>query len=269
MKTVSSQSMFVFVLWLVFGLFTQAMASDPVINVNDILELSVFDHPEMAATVRVDGQGMVTLPLINRVKVQGLTVSDASSQIARRLADGYIVNPQVNIFVKNFRDQKASILGMVTKPGVYDISTKTTLLELISMAGGLAPEAGETATIKREGIRDAYGRSQELSIDLYKLIDKGDTSLNVPIMEGDQVFVVKAGLFYVTGEVKKPDSYKYQDKLTVMKAIAMAGGFTDTASKGSVRIVRKIDNKEDIISDVEMDQLVKPEDVVVVPESFF
>lgn len=269
MKVKSNRCIFIVVLLLCLGISAEVMAADPVININDILELSVFDHPEMAATVRVDGQGMVTLPLINRVKVQGLTVSEASSQIARMLADGYIVNPQVNIFVKNFRDQKASILGMVTKPGVYDISAKTTLLELISMAGGLSPEAGDTATIKREGTKDTSGNSQEMTIDLRRLVDKGDSALNIQIMEGDKIFVIKAGLFFVTGEVKKPDSYKYQDKLTVMKAIAMAGGFTDTASKGSVRIVRKVNGKEEVVSGVDMDALVRPDDVVVVPESFF
>ena len=246
-----------------------ARGADPVVNSNDVLEVSVYDHPEMAATVRVDGQGMVTLPLINRVKVQGLTVSDASAQIARLLAEGYIVNPQVNVFVKNFREQKASILGQVTKPGVYDINAKTTLLELISMAGGLTPEAGDKASLKRESSKDAEGKSQEMSIDLLKLVDQGDSSLNVQIIEGDKIFIVKAGLFYVTGEVHKPNSYKYQDKLTVMKAITMAGGFTDTASKGSVRIVRKVGGKEEVTSSVAMDALVQPEDVVVVPESFF
>jgi polysaccharide biosynthesis/export protein len=243
--------------------------ADPVVNSNDVLEVSVYDHPEMAATVRVDGHGMVTLPLINRVRVQGMTVSEASEQIAMLLADGYIVNPQVNVFVKNFREQKASILGQVVKPGVYEISTKTTLLELISMAGGLGPEAGDRATLKREEARSADGKSREMMVDLRRLVDQGDSSLNVQIMEGDKIFIAKAGLFYVTGEVKKPDSYKYQDKLTVIKAIAMAGGFTDTASKGSVRIVRKVNGKEEVMSRVEMDALVQPEDVLVVPESFF
>lgn len=252
-----------------FGLNHPAGAADPVVNANDVLEVSVYDHPEMAATVRVDGQGMVTLPLINRVKVQGLTVSDASAQIARLLSEGYVVNPQVNVFVKNFREQKASILGQVTKPGVYDINSKTTLLELISMAGGLGPEAGDKASLKRDGAKDAAGKSQEMTIDLLRLVDQGDSSLNVQIMEGDKIFIAKAGLFYVTGEVHKPNSYKYQDKLTVMKAITMAGGFTDTASKGSVRIVRKVGGKEEVTSSVPMDTLVQPEDVVVVPESFF
>ena len=246
-----------------------ALAADAVINTNDVLEVSVFGHPEMAATVRVDGQGMVTLPLIDRVKVQGMAVSEATSQIARLLADGYIVKPQVNVFVKNFREQKASILGQVTKPGVYDINPKTTLLELISMAGGLTPEAGDKASLKRDPAKAVEGKGEEMTIDLIRLVDQGDSSLNVAIMEGDKVFISKAGLIYVTGEVQKPNSYKYQDKLTAIKAIAMAGGFTNTASKGSVRIVRKVDGKEEVQTNVDMDTLVQPDDVIVVPESFF
>jgi len=240
------------------------LAADYVVNNNDVLDITVYDHPEMTATVRVDGQGMVAVPLLNQVKVQGLSISEASAKISKLLAEGYIVNPQVNIFVKNFRDQKASILGQVAKPGVYDLTTKTTLLELISQAGGLTPEAGDRATIKREG-----GKGEETLVQLRNLIDRGDASQNVAIMDGDKIFIDKAGIFYVTGQVKKPDSYNYQDKLTVMKAVAMAGGFTDTASKGSIDIVRKEAGKEKIVSDVKLDYLIQPEDVVVVPESFF
>ena len=252
-----------------FGFDGSVSAADYVISNSDVLDVTVYDHPEMTATVRVDGQGMVVLPLLNQVKVQGLTISAASTHIAKLLAEGYIVNPQVNVFVKNFRDQKASILGQVVKPGVYDLTAKTTLLELISQAGGLTPEAGDRATIKREGGKDASGKSDETVVQLRQLVDQGDASQNLPILDGDKIFIDKAGLFYVTGQVKKPDSYKYQDKLTVMKAVAMAGGFTDIASKGSIDIVRKHSGKEKVISDVEMDFIVQPEDVVVVPESFF
>lgn len=240
------------------------MAADYVISNNDVLDITVYDHPEFTATVRVDGNGAVVLPLLNQVKVQGMSISQASDHIAKLLADDYIVNPQVNVFVKNFRDQKASILGQVVKPGVYDLTTKTTLLELISQAGGLTPEAGDRATIKRED-----GKGEETVVQLRNLIDKGDATQNAAIMDGDKIFIDKAGLFFVSGQVKKPDSYKYQDKLTVMKAITMAGGFTDTASKGSIDIVRKVGGKEKVISDVDMDFIVQPEDVVVVPESFF
>jgi len=254
---------------LLLATVSRAEARESIVNFSDVLEISVFGHPEMATTVRVDGQGMVLLPLLNQVKVQGLTISQASAHIAKLLAAGYIVNPQVNVFVKNFREYKASILGQVVKPGVYDVNQKTTLLELVSMAGGLTPEAGDRATLKRESGREGEGGTQEIIIELKRLVDQGDASQNVAILDGDKVFIVKAGLFYVTGQVKKPDSYKYQDKLTVIKAITMAGGFSNTASKGSVRIVRKVNGKELEITGAEMDALVQPDDVIVVPESFF
>ena len=152
---------------------------------------------------------------------------------------------------------------------MYDLSAKTTLLELISQAGGLTPEAGDRATVKREGGKDASGKVEETEIALRKLVDQGDASQNIQITDGDKIFIDKAGQFYVTGQVKKPDAYKFQDHLTVMKAVAMAGGFTDTASKGSIDIVRKVSGKEEVISNVNLDYLVQPEDVVVVPESFF
>jgi polysaccharide biosynthesis/export protein len=246
-----------------------AAAGDSMISIDDVLDISVYNHPEMNTTVRVDGQGMVLLPLINEVKVQGLTVSEAAARIASLLADGYINRPQVNVFVKNFLEQKASILGQVVKPGVYDINRKTTLLELISMAGGLTPEAGDIATLKHEDAKGAKGKSQEIEIALNRLINQGDTSLNVSIIDGDKIFITKAGVFFVSGQVRKPDSYKYQEKLTVMKGITMAGGFTDTASKNSVKIVRKVNGKEKVFTGVDMDTLVLPDDMIVVPESFF
>ncbi|WP_028580039.1 SLBB domain-containing protein [Desulfogranum japonicum] len=250
---------------LIASCYSTFAASEYVVGPEDVLDVSVYDHPEMTSTVRVDGRGMVILPLLDEVKVAGLTIGAVSKKITDLLADGYIINPQVNVFVKTFRDQKAVILGQVLKPGLYELRTKTTLLELISQAGGLTPEAGDLATLKRETKEGVH----EMKIDLKKLVDQGDTSLNVQVMDGDKVFIVKAGIFYVTGEVKKPDSYKYQDDLTLIKAVALAGGFTDIASTSGVKIVRKINGKEEVLKRIEMDEPVLPNDVIVVPESFF
>jgi polysaccharide export outer membrane protein len=88
-------------------------------------------------------------------------------------------------------------------------------------------------------------------------------------MDNDNVYIAKAGVFYITGEVKKPDAYKYEDSTTVIKAVTMAGGFTDKASTGKVKIIRKVQGKEKVMENAEMDQAVQPDDIVVVPESFF
>jgi polysaccharide biosynthesis/export protein len=261
-----------FLLWvgiLCLGFVNLTEALGSVISIDDVLEISVYRHPELSATVRVDGKGMVPMPLIHEVKVQGLTVSEASTQIEKLLSAGYLLKPQVNVFIKNFRGQKASILGQVVKPGVYDINTKTTFLELISMAGGLTPEAGEIASLKHESSKDAKGETKETEIELTRLVNQGDTSLNVQIQDGDKIFIPKAGVFFVTGEVRKPDSYKFQEKLTVVKGLAMAGGLTGKASGGSIRIIRKANGKEKVLTVVTMDTLLLPDDVIVVPESFF
>lgn len=240
-------------------------ASEYVVGAEDVLEISVYDHPEMTSTVRVGGQGVIVVPLLDEIKVEGLTVREVSQTLTKLLADGYIINPQVNVFVKDFREQKAVILGQVLKPGLYELRKKTTLLELISMAGGLTVEAGDTATLKRETEKGF----EEVRIDLDKLVEQGDTSLNLQVVDGDKIFIIKAGIFYVTGEVKKPDSYKYQDNLTLIKALAMAGGLTGVASPKNIKIVRKVNGKETIIDKADMDTTIQPEDVVVVPESFF
>jgi polysaccharide export outer membrane protein len=108
-----------------------------------------------------------------------------------------------------------------------------------------------------------------MHVDLKGLIERGDTSLDIQIMDGDSVYISKAGVFYVTGEVKKPDAYKYEEGTTVIKAVTMGGGFTDRASKGRVKIIRKVRGKEEILERVKMDEPVMPDDVIVVPESFF
>ncbi|WP_028586098.1 SLBB domain-containing protein [Desulfogranum mediterraneum] len=246
-----------------------AAANDYVVSFEDVLDISVYDHPEMTTTVRVDGNGNVVLPLINGVHVEGLSVSKVAETITGLLSGDYIINPQVNVFVKQFREQKASVLGQVVKPGLYELRPRTTLLELISQAGGLTVEAGEGAVVKREARGSGDTAPQEVVVDLDRLVEQGDISLNLQILDGDKIFIDKAGVFYVTGEVRNPNSYKYKDRLTVIKAIAMAGGFSDTASTGSVNIVRKQDGKEKVLNKVDLDELVQPEDVIVVPESFF
>jgi polysaccharide export outer membrane protein len=88
-------------------------------------------------------------------------------------------------------------------------------------------------------------------------------------MEGDNIYIAKAGVFYLTGEIKKPDAYKYEEGLTLIKAVTMAGGFTDKASPGRIRIIRKVDNKEKVVQNAKVDEPVLPDDIIIVPESFF
>jgi len=245
-----------------------SFAQDYVVGEGDVLRIVVYDHDDLTTTARVSGEGVITFPLIGQVEVKGLTLSRIAEKITSLLADGYVVNPQVNIFIQEFRSKKAFIMGEVQKPGLYVLSGQTTFMGLLAESGGLTKDAGDKAIIKRKA-NSSDKNENVITVDLKRLIEKGDTSLDVPIMDGDSIYITKAGLFYVTGEVKKPDAYKYEDGITVIKAITMAGGFTDKASKGRVKILRKVGGKEETLDKLSMDEPVKPNDVIVVPESFF
>jgi len=256
------------ILFIAFVLCALAFAQDYVIGEGDLLKITIYDHDDLTTTARVSGDGVIVFPLIGPVEVKGLTLTQISQKIASQLSDGYIINPHVAIFIQEFRSKKTFIIGEVSKPGLYVLPGHTTLLAVISEAGGLTKDAGDKVTIKRKA-NPSQQNENIISIDLSRLIEKGDTSLDVPIMDGDSIYIAKAGLFYVTGEVKTPNAYKYEEGTTVIKAITKAGGFSDKASKGRVKIIRKKNGKEDVLEKVKTDEPVLPDDVIVVPESFF
>ncbi|MEE9523162.1 MAG: polysaccharide biosynthesis/export family protein [Thermodesulfovibrionales bacterium] len=233
----------------------------------DVLKITVYGHPDLTTIARVSGDGMIKFPLIGNIKVDGMSISEISKKITELLADGYIVDPHVAVFVEEFRSRKAVILGQVHKPGIYVLSGNTTFLELLSRAGGLTKEAGIKAIIKRN--IGASGEKKVITIDLKRLIEEGDTTLDVSLMDSDNIFISKAGVYYITGEVDEPDAYKHEEGITVIKAVAIAGGFTDKAAPGSIKIIRKVNGKEKVVEKVKMDEPVMPDDVIVVPESFF
>ncbi len=242
--------------------------TDYIIGESDVLKFNVYGHKDLSTVARVSGSGMINFPLLGQVKVAGLTVSEISLRISSMLADGYIISPQVSVFIEEFRSQKAVIMGEVVKPGLYELRGRTSLLELVSIAGGLTRDAGDTAIIKRKA-RESSGEENIATINLTRLIMEGDTSLDVPVLEGDSIYIAKAGLIYVTGEVKRPDAYKLDEDTSVIKAITMAGGFTDKASSSRVKIIRKVEGEEAVLDGVNMDDPVFDGDVIVIPESFF
>jgi len=180
------------------------------------------------------------------------------------LADGYLVHPMVNVFVNEFRSKNVVVLGQVNTPGLIELRGPTTLLQLLSKAGGLKEDSGDTATIKR----DKNGRKEVIVVNLVALF-RGTLTSNLSIHDGDIVVVSKGGMCYVTGEVKSPGVYPCKNQATVLKLIALAGGFNGKAAKSSVNIVRVVDGKKTIIKDVDLQTSLLPNDVIVVPEGFW
>ncbi|ACN15650.1 GumA [Desulforapulum autotrophicum HRM2] len=249
------------------GVVPSSFAGEYFVGNGDVLAINVYENEDLSTTVRVTADNTIRVPLIGEVSVKGLSVSQVSKKLEDLFADGYLINPQVDVFIKEYRSKKATILGQIRNPGLFELQGEITLLEFISTAGGILIDAGNTATIKRKKPKD--NQEDSIIIDLERLIKEGDTSLNLPIRDGDSVYIAKADIFYVSGEVKKPDSYKLDSDMSVIKAITKAGGFSKIASKGKVRIIRLINNKKQVLENVNMDEPVMPDDVIVVPESFF
>ncbi|BDD87650.1 polysaccharide biosynthesis/export family protein [Desulfofustis limnaeus] len=254
------------VLLLVCSAAGFSFAADYRVGPGDVLDITVYDNDDLKTKVRVGTDGTIVVPLLGKVEVAAMTVPQIAEQLQDLLADGYLVNPQVNVFVQEFRSKKVVVLGQVRSPGLIELSGPISFLELISKAGGLEKDAGEGATIKRrENDQDVV-----IPIDLKSLIEGGDLSQNVTILDGDTVVVSKGAMCYVTGEVQEPGSYACSVDSTVLQMIALANGFTGKASKSGVDIVRIVDGEKTIIENVALDTtMVKPNDVIVVPESFF
>ncbi len=243
-------------------------AQDYIVGQDDVLKITVYDHADLTTTVRVSGDGLINFPLIGSVQVAGLTTLQIGQKISTLLADGYVVSPHVSVFVEEYKSKKATILGQVDKPGIYVLSGDTTFLQLLSQAGGLTPDAGDRAVVNRKSSVPGRGDSV-ITIDLKGLVSAGNTSLDVAVEDGDNIYIPKAGVFFITGEVKKPDAYKFAEGTTVIKAITTAGGLTDKAAAGRIRIIRKIGGKEEVIENAGMDTPVIINDIIVVPESYF
>jgi polysaccharide export outer membrane protein len=225
-----------------------------------------YDNEDLTTKVRVSTAGTIVVPLLGQIEVKGGTVNGIIDKITRSLADGYLVNPQVNIFVEEYRSKKVVVLGNVRTPGLIELSGPTNFLELVSKAGGLEKDAGDTATIQR---KNGAAAPTVIVIGLLALIEMGDLSQNVQITDGDTVFISKAGMCFITGEVKSPGTYSCGDGTTVLRLVALAGGFTGKASKSSISVVRIVNNEKKVYKDVDLYTALQDNDVVVVPESFF
>jgi len=262
----------IWVFWLVLlvgcGVASQGLAeiADYELGSGDVIKIEVYDNPDLSTVARISAIGAILFPLIGEVQVAGKTIPQVAAAISERLAEGYIVNPQVSVFVEEFRSKKVVIMGEVGKPGLYELSGPTTILELISTAGGVTKDAGDLATITGPG---AVGEERSLKVDLKSLLSSGSAERMPPLRDGDRIYVAKAGMFYVTGEVRNNAAYKLEEGTTLIKAITVAGGFSPIAAKGKIRIIRKIDGQEQTLKNVSMNELIQAEDVIVVPESFF
>jgi polysaccharide biosynthesis/export protein len=221
------------------------------IGPGDLLDISVFEAPEMNRTLRVSANGEISMDLLGIVKASGLTPRDLESSLREQLRRTYMKDPHVGVFIRELQSHPVSVVGAVKKPGVFQIQGAKTLIELLSMAEGLADDAGDTVLIMRGAASSGTGgagtpsASQQSKgeidqVNLWELMQSRNAALNLPVYPGDIVKVTTADLVYVVGEVKKPGGFplKNNQGISLLQALALAEGLTRTSATSQTRIVR-------------------------------
>ena len=241
------------------------------IGPGDLLEVSVFDVPELAQLVRVNDSGIANLTLLGSLHLDGLTTGEAQELIEYRLRRGeFLLDPHVSLIIREYATQGVSVLGEVTKPGVYQVLGTRNLLDIISEAGGTTRFAAQQATVKRRASQETLTAS--LSNDPAELL-----ASELELQPGDTVIIPKAGIVYVLGDVARPGGYVMQNsgRISLLEAVALAQGPIRTAAKKHTRLIRKqASGVQETVLDLKRvlegrapDPELQPEDIVYVPPS--
>jgi len=237
------------------------------IGAGDMVRVSVFRNPDLTTETRVTERGTILFPLIGEINVQGLTPSQASSRIAEKLRQGrFVVNPEVTLSLMQVNSRQVSVLGNVNKPGRYPLDgTSARLTDLLAIAGGIAPTGSDQVTI----VSTRDGKTSSMDVDIPAMLRNGDLSKNVMLEPGDTVFVHRAPMVYVYGEVQKGGAYRLENGMTVMQAIAMGGGITPRGTDRGIKVTRKNGNGQAKDMTVRLTDPVQVDDVIYVRESLF
>jgi polysaccharide export outer membrane protein len=233
----------------------------------DDIRISVFQNPDLTLETRVADDGHITYPLIGRMQLGGLTVAAAERSIAQALERGkFLQRPQVNIAPLRTRSTQVSVLGQVREPGRFALDTvNTRVSEMLAMAGGIDPSGADVAIVT--GRR--AGKTYRKEIDIPALFGAKGTDEDVLVAAGDVIFVQRAPVYYVYGEVQLPGSYKIQRDMTVRQAIAQGGGLTPRGTERRVQLHRRDPGGRLVVTRPQLDDPVLPDDVLQVREAMF
>jgi polysaccharide export outer membrane protein len=239
------------------------------IGIGDLLQITMFGTQDFNSDFRVSPSGDISLPPLGTVHVAGLSTSEAERSIEDQLREGgFYREPRISVFQKEYATQGVSILGEVKNPGVYPLLADRHLLDLLSQAGGLTPNASKTISVTH------VGASTPSVVTLSKDPELAATS-NPAILPGDTVVVATAGVVYVIGDVNKPGGFVINDNLTVLQALALAGGNTPMAALDKAQVVRQVKGTREsvpislkrILNGRDKDIRLQPEDILFIPSS--
>jgi polysaccharide export outer membrane protein len=294
-----------------------ARRADYEIGPGDVLKVVVLGQAEMTGNFTVGPDGMVTFPILGKVKASETTTLELERKLTVLLADGILKRPQVTVTVGEYGSQKVFVTGEVQRPGQYSLKADRSLLALLGDIGALGSNVGHEVIVVRPpgGAPTATGPAVPLSLteepvaaqpveapagetppaattaepgaadsgipglpfvapgsEVFRIslleLQSGNPERNITLRAGDTVYFPKAAQVYVMGSVARPGPYRYQEGMTVLQALTLAGGATERGSAGRTKVVRIVNGKK-VEKKVKATELVLPEDTLVVPERFF
>lgn len=252
---------------LIAGAQAASGAREYVLGAGDVVKISVFQNPDLTVETRVSESGTITFPLIGAVPVGGLAIQAAEQLVAKMLREGgFVLQPQVNVLVLQYRGSQVSVLGLVNRPGKHPLEQAgSRVTDVLALAGGIVPAGADTVVL----VGSREGRPFRKEIDLPAMILGGDMSGNVAVRNGDVLYVHRAPQYYVYGEVQRPGAFRIERDMTVMQALAQGGGLTPRGTQRGIRVHRRgADGKIERI-EPSLDDAIRPDDVIYVRESLF
>lgn len=266
-----------FKLWAILGLLliaTSVQASD-ILGPDDVVRITVFGHDDLLTEGRISSDGRITMRLIGEINAKDKTNFELEKIIADKLEKGgYIYNPQVIVTVLERVSQQVSVLGYVNKPGRFTLDSETSLLDLIAMAGGVVGSGvGGTMSLAGDNkaiiSRNENGKMVKYEVNIKDLLESPESTPKFKMQQGDIVYIPKAPVFYIYGEVMRPGSYQYEPDLNVVKSLTLGGGITLRGSENRITIKRKDSNGVLQILDANLDTPILKDDIIFIGERWF
>ena len=237
------------------------------LGAGDTIRVTVFQNPDLTTEVRISERGTIVFPLIGEVVLGGMTPAGAGSRIATQLKQGGVMkDPQVSVSIVQVRSRQVSVLGNVVRPGRYALDdTSLTLTDILALAGGISPGGADTVTV----VTSRNGSEKKREINVPEMIARGDMAANFEIQNGDTIFVQRAPVFYIYGEVQHAGAYRLEPDMVVMHALSLGGGLTPRGSERGVSIHRRMPDGAVRKLEVKLFESVRPDDIIYVKESLF
>lgn len=240
------------------------------LGAGDVVRITVYQNPDLTLETRVSEIGVISYPLLGNVRVGGLPVSAAEKLIADGLRSGnFIKQPQVTLILLQIKGNQANVLGQINRPGRYPIETPDMrVTDLLANAGGVAPTGADVVVLT--GTRN--GKPMRMEIDIPSVFgpsaEQGRTA-DVVVQNGDVLWVDRAPLIYIYGEVQRPGPMRLERGMTLMQVLATGGGLTPRGTERGIRVHRKSAEGKVEVSQPAMDDVLRDGDVVYVRESLF